>query len=301
MDKIPIRLMKDRRYEVLPIDKIVVLNSRDREESRFAENVESIRNTGLRKPVLVNERFLASTGKYELVCGEGRLLAHRRLNEKNISAEVIDCDRNQAYLTSLVENIARVPPGTMWFAHEVKRMRDGGMTYEEIGRIVGRAESQVIGYVNLVEKGEERLVRGVEQGVFPITFALRVAESNETQTQTLLMDAFKEGVVGCTNFRTVRKIIIARLTHRKRAETKNGSKDHHGGKEREYTVKQLKRDISRTYREKASFIHETNIKQGRVVILVEGLKTLLADATLVPMLKAEGLDDSPELHGLHKV
>jgi ParB family chromosome partitioning protein len=301
MDKIPMRLMKDRRYAVLPIDKIVVLNSRDREESRFAENVESIRNTGLRKPVLVNERFLASTGKYELVCGEGRLLAHQRLNEMNISAEVIDCDRNQAYLTSLVENIARVPPGTMWFAHEVKRMRDGGMTFAEIARIVGRAESHVIGYINLVEKGEERLVRGVEQGVFPITFALRVAESNETQTQALLMDAFKEGVVGCTNFRTVRKIIVARLTHHKRTEAKQGSKDHQGDKQHEYTLKELKRDIARTYREKASFVHETNIKQGRVVILVEGLKTLLADATLAAMLKAEGLDDGPELHGLHKV
>lgn len=301
MDKIPMRLMKDRRYAVLSIDKIVVLNSRDREESRFAENVESIRKTGLRKPVLVNERFLASSGKYELVCGEGRLIAHQRLNEKEIAAEVIDCDRNQAYLISLVENIARVPPGTMWFAHEVKRMRDAGMTYEEIARIVGRAESHVIGYVNLVEKGEERLVRGVEQGVFPITFALRVAESNEAQTQALLMDAFKDGLVGCANFRAVRKIIVARLTHHKRAETKNGSKDHHGGKEREYTVKQLKRDIARTCREKASFVHETNIKQGRVVTLVEGLKTLHADATLAAMLKAEGLNDGPELHGLHRV
>lgn len=302
MDKdiIPMRLMKDRRYAVLPLDKIVVLNSRDREETRFAENVESIRKTGLRKPVLVNERFVESSGKYELVCGEGRLIAHQRLHQKEIAAEIIDCDRNQAYLISLVENIARVPPGTMWFAHEVKRMRDAGMTYEEISRIVGRAESYVIGYINLVEQGEERLVRGVEQGVFPITFALRVAESNEAQTQSLLMDAFKDGLVGCGNFRAVRRIIVARLRHHKRA-TNDGSKAHHGGKEREYTVKQLKRDIARTYREKASFVHETNIKQGRVVILVEGLKALHADATVAAMLKAEGLNDGPELHGLHRV
>lgn len=298
MDKIPMRLMRERRYAVLPIDKIVVLNSRDREETRFAQNVKSIENVGLLKPVLVNERFVSSSGKYELVCGEGRLLAHQRLGKAEIAAEVIDCDRNQAYLISLVENIARVPPGTMWFAHEVKRMRDAGMMFEEIARIVGRAESYVIGYVNLVEKGEERLLRGVEQGIFPITFALRVAESDEAQTQALLMDAFTSGLVTCNNFRAVRKIVVARVTHHKRGESKSVKKEHRGGEEREYTVKQLQRDIARIYREKSSFVREATIKEARVVAMVDGIKTLRADATLAAMLKAEELDDMPELHSI---
>ena len=74
METIPMRHMKDRRYELLPIDEIVVLNSRDREEARFTENVRSIREIGLLKPILVNVRFRAETGKYELICGEGRLV-----------------------------------------------------------------------------------------------------------------------------------------------------------------------------------------------------------------------------------
>jgi ParB family chromosome partitioning protein len=295
---IPMRLRKDRRYEFLPIDSIVVLNSRDREETRFAENVKSIENLGLLKPVLVNERFLSSSGKYELVCGEGRLLAHKRLGKHEIRAEVIDCERTQAYLISLVENIARVPARTMWFAHEVKRMRDAGMKFEEIARIVGRAESYVIAYVNLVEQGEERLLRGVEQGVFPITFALRVASSDQAQTQNLLMDAFDNGLVTSANLTAVRKLITARVSHHKQGETRTGRRDH--GKEHEYTVTQLRRDIARTYREKSSFVHEATIKQGRVVTLVEGLKALRADAAVEKVLKEEGLLDMPDLHGLHK-
>ena len=52
-------------------------------------------------------------------CGEGRLLAHQRLGKPRIRAEVIDCDRKEAYLISLVENIVRVPPATLWFAREI--------------------------------------------------------------------------------------------------------------------------------------------------------------------------------------
>jgi len=299
MDSIPLRLMKDRRYELLPIDRIIILNSRDREQERFSDNVQSIQNVGLLKPVLVNERFYKKTEKYELVCGEGRFIAHQRLGKAEIAAEVIDCDRKEAYLISLIENIARVPAGTMWFAHEMKRMRDAGMTFSEIGRIVGKVESYVIGYIQLVEKGEERLIRGVEHGIFPITFAMQVAASDEAGIQNLLMDAFDSSLVTTTNIRRVRGIImdrIARLGYQRKPTVREP-----GGKAAEYTVAQLKRDIAKTCREKDSFVHEAEQKEGRLVCLVEGLKTLRADADFMKLLKAEGQDELPQLKGLYKV
>src|ERR1043166_7052270 len=121
MEPVPIRLIKDRRYELVPVDQIEVLNSRNREEEQFSENVRSIKDVGLQKPVVVNERFFPTTGKYELVRREGRLIAHQRLEKLEIPAEIIDCDRKEAYLISLVENIARVPPATMWFLRGVEK------------------------------------------------------------------------------------------------------------------------------------------------------------------------------------
>ena len=60
----------------MPIDKVKVINSRNRDQEQFDMNVESIGGVGLMKPIRVNDKFLESTGKYELICGEGRLLAH---------------------------------------------------------------------------------------------------------------------------------------------------------------------------------------------------------------------------------
>jgi ParB family chromosome partitioning protein len=291
--------MKDRRYEKVPVEQIVVLNSRDREQDKFADNVRSIQDVGLLKPVLLNERFFKSSGKYELVCGEGRLIAHQRLQKTEIAAEIIDCDRKQAYLISLIENIARVPPGTMWFATEVKRMKDAGMTLLEIAKIVGRSENHVASCITLLEKGEERLLRGVDQGVFPMTFAMEVAESNEAQTQNLLMDAFDTGLVSTSNLRRVRQIIKERL-HRLGIERKSDPPQA-DSKTANYTVADLKRDIAKVSRDKESFVREATSKERRLVTLTEGLKELRSSKEFMDLLKAEGLDDVPELQGLHKV
>jgi ParB family chromosome partitioning protein len=288
-----LRLMKDRRYEFLPVDRIVVLNSRDREMERFQENVKSIRDVGLLKPVLVNERFIPETGNYELVCGEGRLVAHRHLGKPQIAAEVIDCDRKEAYLLSLIENIARVPAETMWFARELLRLRDSGMTLEEISRIVGKPEAQIAGYLTLVERGEDRLLRGVEQGAFPITFALQVSKSGEAETQHLLMDAFDQGLISTANLHRIRKIIKDR-THRAGSPRKARSPEP-GGKAELYTVEELKRDIVETTREKNAFVRETSRKEGRLFFLVEALKKLRSDEGFMDLLRTEGLAEMPVL------
>ena len=41
-------------------------------------NVESIEHVGPMKPIRVNDKFLERTGFYELIFGEGRLLAHQK-------------------------------------------------------------------------------------------------------------------------------------------------------------------------------------------------------------------------------
>jgi ParB family transcriptional regulator, chromosome partitioning protein len=69
----------DRRYELILVEKINVINSRLRNAAQFDMNVQSIQKTGLMKPIRVNDKFLSQTGVYELVCGEGRLIAHEKM------------------------------------------------------------------------------------------------------------------------------------------------------------------------------------------------------------------------------
>lgn len=278
-----IRSMKDRRYAVVSIDEIIVPNSRNREELQFQSNVNSIKAIGLLKPVVVNEHYLSKTGKYELVCGEGRLLAYKRIGKSEIEAEILDVERKYALLMSLVENIARVQPGTMWFAMEIKKMNDEGMSVADIATIVGKADGYVTGYLRLVSLGEERLIRGVEKGLFPIQFALRVVEAPTPDVQHVLMDAYDSKLITMQNFTQVKRIIMLR------ADRKGIPTDDR------YTAPQLKKDIIKITRDKETFIKEAERREARLVSLIDAMDLMMEDAEFVELLKREGLADRPVL------
>src|SRR5476651_255287 len=203
-------LMKDRRREMIPVDKIKVINSRTRDEAQFTLNVQSIDAIGQIKDIRVNDKFLAKDGVYELICGEGRLIAQKRLGKTHIRAEVVTCSRKQSYLESLIENLARSRHGTMDFARELKKLRNEGWDFEKIAKVACRSLEYIRQYIRLVENGEDRLIQGVEQDVFPISFAVLVAQADDSTIQNVLMDAFDQGIVNTANFARARGIINAR-------------------------------------------------------------------------------------------
>ncbi|MCA9234227.1 MAG: ParB N-terminal domain-containing protein [Planctomycetales bacterium] len=288
MDQEPdITPFTDRRYEEVPIGLIKVINSRDRDTDQFQMNVSSISDLGLMKPIRVNDKFLDKTGHYELICGEGRLLAHKQLGRERVLAEVVTCTRKDAYLQSLVENIARTKPGTMDFARELKQLHNEGWSYERIGRVACKTPEYIRQYIRLVEQGEERLLQGVEQGVFPITFALQVACSDSTQLQHLLMDAFDQGIVKTANFAQARRL-IARHANQHRGK---------GAARKAYTVAQLKQDISEATKQKTSYVRQAEYKENRFLTLLTCVNTLWRDAALVQVLRDANLDKRPDLLG----
>ena len=293
-----IRLMKDRRYADIPIDDIHVMNSRTRDNQRFQENIRSIKDVGLKRPVQVNERYYEKNGYYDLICGQGRYLAYKALNQTTIPAEILNCTKKEAYLLSLIENIARVPPGTMWFAHEVKRMFDSGFTYAQISNVTGKDEGYIRDYIRLVEQGEERLIKGVEDGVFSISFARMVAKSDSSNIQHILMDAYDNGIVNTTNFPTVKKIIDLRMRRRKETEKKDPAPR---APTSDYTVKQLQADITKITKEKEAFVRESTIKENRLLSLLDGLNILWRDAPTAELLTSEGIGPIPELKGTYNV
>jgi ParB family transcriptional regulator, chromosome partitioning protein len=283
--------MKDRRYMKIPIEKIKVINPRIRDEEQFQMNVQSIENNGMLMPIRVNDKFLEKTGLYELICGEGRLIAHQRLGKREIVAEVITCTRKEAYLQSLVENLARSRPGTMDFARELKQLRDEGWDYSQISKVCCCSPEYVRQYIGLVEKGENRLIQGVEQHVFPISFAIMVAQSDNASIQNILMDAFDQGVVNCQNFARARRIISARL---ERVSQANGAAKKNGAG---LTVNMLKKDISNLTKAKDSFVREAESKENRFLTLLTAINTLWQDEDFMKLITEQQVKDRPELVG----
>jgi len=283
--------MSARKYRNIPLAKIRVLNSRNRDKNQFSENIRSIDAVGLLKPIVVNERPFEKHGYYALVCGEGRFLAYTTLKKDSIPAEVINCDRKTALLFSLVENIARVPPKTISFAREMKRMKDCGLNLLRISQIVGRSEKDVTDYIRLVEMGEERLIVGVEQGLFSISFALAVAKATDENVQTVLMDAFDSGIIDSTNVNKIRIMIELRLNRGKKpGQSKTGVHPP-------YTLQELKRDIVKATEKKEGFVRESKAKENRVLNLLDGLDTLWKDEQFVALVSTEGFGERPALIG----
>lgn len=276
---------RSRRYEAIPLAKIKVVNSRNRDQEQFDMNVESINKVGLLKPIRVNDKFLERTGMYELICGEGRLTAHQRLGHETIPAEVVTCTRKEAHLQSLVENIARTKPGSMDFAREIKRLRDEGWTYEQLARITCKSEHYIRDYIRLVEQGEDRLIHGVEQGIFPIAFAVLVAATDDANLQNVLMDAFDEKLVTTHNFAQARRIISAR------------ARDPKGKSAAKYTVSQLKHDIEDATRNKTSYVREAQSKENRFMTLLSGVNSLWQQEEFLQLLREEKLFERPQLAG----
>jgi ParB family chromosome partitioning protein len=291
--------MSERKYRLIPLDQIRVLNSRNRDQKQFDENKRSIGTIGLLKPIVVNERNHKKDGFYELVCGEGRYLAHKNLGKDRIPAEVINCDKKTALLYSLVENIARVPPNTMWYAREMKRMKDAGLSIQQICKITGKDDSYVGNYINLVEMGEERLIKGVEQGLFSMSFAAIVARGSSEEIQNVLMDAFDSGMISSSNASRVKSLIELRFNRGKQAMKKKtpDSTKAADSEKADYSLKDLKRDITKATEEKEKFVREASARENRVLALLDGLQSLWQNPLVLGILKEESLLEKPELIG----
>jgi len=291
---VQIRLSTEYDYQMIPLDRIRVLNSRNRDKVQFKANIRSIDAVGLLKPIVVRARHLKTRNHYDLICGEGRYLAYKSLGKTHIPADVINCTEKRALLLSLVENIARVPPGTMRFAREIKRMHDAGCGLGKISTITGKSETYIRDYIRLVERGEERLITGVEQGVFPISFAIRVAQSSSAEIQKVLRDAYDAGIANCSNLTTIKKIVNLRL-NRGKSPVKDKSECSR------YTTKKLKADIAKVTKEKESFVQEATFTENRLFRLLDGLNTLCKDKPFTDVLNKEELSERPILRGNYDV
>jgi ParB family transcriptional regulator, chromosome partitioning protein len=192
-----------------------------------------------------------------------------------------------------VENLARSRPGTMDFARELKRLHDAGWEDDKLAMVACKSAEYIRQYIRLLENGEERLIQGVEQDIFPISFAILVAGTDDTGIQNVLMDAFDQGIVNCSNFAKARALIGARMDKRKR----RGATGQAG----EYTVATLTHDITDATQARDSYVREAQAKESRLFVLLDGLATLWKDTGLLELLTAEGLDKRPELSGTYNL
>jgi ParB family transcriptional regulator, chromosome partitioning protein len=290
-----IRPATKRTFTLIRVDSVDVVTSRNRAAAQLKANIRSIADIGLYKPILVNAIEHAKTGRYQLICGEGRLFAHRELKRDLIKAEIVTVDLATAHLMSLGENLTKSQPKVIEYAQALLEMHERGTSIADLQRITGQSGSYIARYINLMKKGEERLIRGVEQNLFSLDFAMRVAESPDAKFQHILMDAYDKKIVTSKHVELVRKILL---------ERQRQGKNFSSGKKRSpnpltYSVDDLKRDIDRLTIEKEQAVQATEYKETRLVSLLQVLRFLHEQGPVMDLLRQCQLDTLPALEGTY--
>lgn len=196
---------------MIPVALIRVLNPRARNKAKFLEIVGNISKLGLKKPITVSRRGESDEG-YDLVCAQGRLEAYVALGQTEVPAIVVDVPREDRYIMSLVENIARRSPKSLEFAREVQALRERGYTNAQIAEKVDVSEAYVSMMARLMRSGEERLLRGVERGDIPIAIAAEIAAADDEGVQRSLTQAYESGKLRGAALVKARRLIEQRRT-----------------------------------------------------------------------------------------
>jgi ParB family chromosome partitioning protein len=90
----------------IPISKIIAHKSHLRPYGQnFDDLVESIRHRGLLQPIVV--RDLGDGYFYEIVAGNRRYQACKRLSWRKITCNIVELEDKEAFEISLIENIQR--------------------------------------------------------------------------------------------------------------------------------------------------------------------------------------------------
>ena len=272
----------------IPIEAIEVLNPRARNKRIFEELVESIAKVGLKRPITVR-RAEAGDG-YELVCGQGRKEAFQKLGQTTIPAMVVDATREECFVMSLVENLARRNLSPLELIREVGRLREQGYTHSAIGEKIGFSAEYVYSIAGLLERGEERLLDAVERGIIPHTIAAEISKANDEDVQRALTEAYENGSLPGDQILAIRRIVDDRNLIGK------GIKSIRTGKPR--TTAPTSAALVRAYQKEVDrqrqLLKKAGLAQGRLAFITSAMGRLLAEDHFVALLRAEGMTTLPQ-------
>ncbi len=280
---------KDRQLvtvQLIPIDRITVINPRIRNRKSFKDIVENVGAIGLKKPITVARRDAPGGARYDLVCGQGRLEIYQVLGETEIPAVVREADVEECLLHSLVENCARRKHDPVELLHDITGLKQRGYTDIQIAEKTGLTLAYVKCVIHLAEKGEQRLLRAVETGQLPLTVAMDIADSDDDDVQAALRSAYEKNLLRGRKLMYAKQLLERRLKHGKGPMVKSRR-----------TAPATANAVYQAYRDDADrkqmLVQKAETTKGALMFVCEALRSLLTNEHFVALLRAERLDTLP--------
>jgi len=278
--------------DIISIDRIRILNPRERDKRKFTLLVDNISKVGLKRPITVSKRHIDEhEASYDLVCGQGRIEAFLALGQTHIPAMVIEASKNECLVMSLVENCARRQHRAIDLLQEIANLRQRGYSDREIGGKIGYTSEYVNMIGGLLEKGEERLLSAVEAGILPLSLAFDIAKADEEGAQAALVEAYTQKKLRGKKLVTVRRLLQQRSLKGGRLLDQNFGR--YNAPRRTLTSEAMVRAYQLEADRQKVLIKKAEVTQGKLLFVVEAIRSLMAEDGFMNLLKAEGLDAVP--------
>jgi ParB family chromosome partitioning protein len=279
-----------QRVEYIPLDRITVVNPRSRNKGTFKDITDSIAQVGLKRPITVTRRIEAGGPFYDLVCGQGRLEAYQTLGQAEVPALVVSAEPEDCLIASLVENCARRQHNAIDLLQDIGGMRERGHSLPQIARKTGLTLEYVSGVTQLLEKGEQRLLRSVEARVIPLSVAVDIAHAEDHDVQRALQAAYENGSL------RGRKLIAAKRVVEDRRRRGKQFKQHAGksvGGQKlspAALIRAYQEDVDR----KRGMIRRADATRDRLLLVTEAIRRLRHSEQFTALIEDEGLATMPE-------
>jgi ParB family chromosome partitioning protein len=278
-----------QRVEMVPIKQIRVLNPRFRNKKKFQQIVTNIQNLGLKRPITVSASIIKGEKHYDLVCGQGRLEAYVALGQEEIPAIIVNVSKEDCFLMSLVENLARRQQLSIELVRQIGVLKERGYTSAQIAAKIDVTKEYARGIVRLLECGEERLISAVEKGLVPISTAVDISTATDEDAQRALLEAYEKKKLRGNALTRVRQLIEQRRTKGKKIFSGTGT-----GRKKALTANMLVRTYRQEVERQTMLIKKAKLCEARLIFIVSALGELFCDEHFFTLLRAEAIDSMPK-------
>jgi len=175
----------------IPVDSIVIGRYNPRktfDSEHIKELAGSIQRDGQWDPIIVKQ----GSDRYELIAGECRLRAVKKLGLTTIQARVLNVDDNEAHLLALKTNVMRRDLNPIEEAHGVKKLIDMGWSLRKVAKELNKSQTWAFYRLKLAENASEGLQNAVLTHEIPLTSAIKIAELPEGLQGPVTSKAIRE-------------------------------------------------------------------------------------------------------------
>jgi len=240
---------------------------RETSPQKLEELVASIKEKGVIQPILVRPKGDA----YELIAGERRLRAAKKLGFTELPAIIKDVEDAEALQLALIENIQREELNSLEEAQAFQQLiAEFGFTQEKVARVLGKDASSISNTLRLLKLPQE-VQLALRKGLISMGHARTLLAIKGLDEQGRI---FKRTIAQQLSVRELEQITARRLSAKVKPK-RIGARDPH--------LVDLEEQIQRILGTKVKIV--TGRKRGRIILEYYSLSDLERLTKLLKSIK----------------